>query len=116
VSAAAEAIWAEVPAYAASSDDQLRADVTAHIRGIFEAFLDVVRTGRPARRSGFAARPEQASRRVAPGITLTDFLQAFRVGQLTLAAVNHCDEVNFEKDHLPALLRPERDSNARPTA
>jgi len=84
VSAAAEAIWAEVPAYAASSDDRLRADVTAHIRGIFEAFLDVVRTGRPARRSDFAASPEQASRRVVQGITLADFLQAFRVGQLTL--------------------------------
>jgi len=48
VSAATEAIWAEVPAYAASPDDQLRADVTAHIRGIFEAFLDGMRTSRPA--------------------------------------------------------------------
>ena len=35
VSAAAEAIWAEVPAYAASPDDQLRNDVIAHIRSIF---------------------------------------------------------------------------------
>ena len=84
VSAATEAIWAEVPAYAASPDDQLRADVTAHIRGIFEAFLDGMRTGRAARRSDFAASPEQAARRVMQGITLADFLQAFRIGQLTL--------------------------------
>ena len=84
VSAATDAIWAEVPAYAASPGDQLRNDVTAHIRGIFEAFLDGVRTGRPARRSDFEASPEQASRRVVQGITLADFLRAFRIGQLTL--------------------------------
>ncbi|MBV9208709.1 MAG: helix-turn-helix domain-containing protein [Actinobacteria bacterium] len=84
VSAATDAIWAEVPAYAASPGDQLRNDVTAHIQGIFEAFLDGVRTGRPARRSDFEASPEQASRRVVQGITLADFLRAFRIGQLTL--------------------------------
>jgi hypothetical protein len=30
--------------------------------------------------------------------------------------VNPYDEVNFENSHLTACLRPERDSNARPTA
>ena len=84
VSVAAEAIWAEVPAYAASPDDQLRNDVTAHIRSLFLAFLAGLRTGQPARRADFAASREQASRRVAQGITLADFLQAFRIGQLTL--------------------------------
>ena len=84
VSAAAEAIWAEVAAYAASPDDQLRNDVTAHIRGIFLAFVAGLRTGQPARRADFAASREQASRRVVQGITLADFLQAFRIGQLTL--------------------------------
>jgi hypothetical protein len=84
VSAAAEAIWAEVPAYAASPGDQLRDDVTAHIRSIFLAFLARLRTGQPARRADFAASREQASRRVVQGITLADFLQAFRFGQLTL--------------------------------
>jgi hypothetical protein len=84
VSAAAEAIWAEVPAYAASPDDQLRNDVTAHIRSLFLAFLTGLRTRQPARRADFAASREQASRRVAQGITLADFLQAFRVGQLAL--------------------------------
>ena len=84
VSAAAEAIWAEVPAYAASPDDQLRDDVTAHVRSIFLTFLAGLRTGQPARRADFAASREQAARRVVQGITLADFLQAFRIGQLTL--------------------------------
>ena len=84
VSAAAEAIWAEVPAYAASPDDQLRDDVTVHIRSVFLTFLAGLRTGQPARRADFAASREQASRRVVQGITLADFLQAFRIGQLTL--------------------------------
>lgn len=84
VSAAAEAIWAEVPAYAASPDDQLRNDVMAHIRSIFLIFLAGLRTGQPARRADFAASREQASRRVVQGITLADFLQVFRIGQLTL--------------------------------
>ena len=35
VEAAAEAIWAEVPAYQAAGDDKLRADVSAHVRAIF---------------------------------------------------------------------------------
>ena len=84
VSAAAEAIWAEVPAYAASPDDQLRDDVTAHVRSIFLTFLAGLRTGQPVRRADFAASREQAARRVVQGITLADFLQAFRIGQLTL--------------------------------
>lgn len=83
VAAATEAIWAEVPAYGTSHDDQLRADVTAHVRAIFLAFLAGL-SGRPAGRADFAVTREQASRRVAQGITLADFLQAFRIGQLTL--------------------------------
>jgi hypothetical protein len=84
VVAATEAIWAEVPAYGSSHDDQLRADVAAHVRAIFLAFLAALSTGQPARRADFAVTRQQASRRVAQGITLADFLQAFRIGQLTL--------------------------------
>ena len=84
VLAAAEAIWAEVPAYAASPDGQLRDDVTAHVRGIFPTLLAGLRAGQPARRADFAGSREQASRRVVQGVTLADFLQAFRIGQLTL--------------------------------
>src|SRR5262249_32990344 len=84
VAAATEAIWAEVPAYGNSHDEALRADVTAHIRAIFLVFLAGLRTGQPAGRAGFTVTREQATRRVAQGISLADFLQAFRVGQLTL--------------------------------
>ena len=84
VAAAVEAIWAEVPAYPASGDEQLRLDVTAHVRAIFVTFLAAVSSGRPARRADFAVTREQATRRVAQGISLADFLQAFRIGQLTL--------------------------------
>jgi len=84
VAAAVDAIWAEVPAYPASHDKQLRDDVTAHVRAIFLAFLAGLSTGRPVRRADFAMTREQATRRVAQGISLADFLQAFRIGQLTL--------------------------------
>jgi PucR C-terminal helix-turn-helix domain/GGDEF-like domain len=84
VEAATEAIWAEVPAYQAVGDDQLRADVNVHVRAIFGSFLAALETGQPAGRADFALTREQASRRVAQGITLADFLQAFRIGQLTL--------------------------------
>src|SRR5215469_1398882 len=84
VAAAVEAIWAEVPAYQDGGDDQLRQDVTAHVRAIFLTFLAGLTTGQRARRADFAVTREQATRRVAQGISLADFLQAFRIGQLTL--------------------------------
>jgi sugar diacid utilization regulator len=73
-----------VPAYSASNDQGLRADVAGHVRAIFEVFLAGVTGGRQSRRSEFTMTREQANRRVAQGITLADFLQAFRIGQLTL--------------------------------
>ena len=84
VAAATEAIWTEVPAYPASGDDHLRADVAAHVRAIFATFLAGLGTGQLARRADFAVTREQATRRVAQGIALADFLQAFRIGQLAL--------------------------------
>src|SRR5258708_23470730 len=84
VTAAVEAIWSQVPAYRSSPDAQLRADVTAHVASIFRVFLAGLTSGRPVRRSDFAMTREQATHRVAQGISLADFLQAFRIGQLTL--------------------------------
>lgn len=84
IEAATEAIFAEVPAYRAIDDEQFRADVTAHVRAIFAAFLTGMTTGQQPRRADFAVTREQAARRVAQGVTLADFLQAFRIGQLTL--------------------------------
>ncbi|HEY6276914.1 MAG TPA: helix-turn-helix domain-containing protein [Streptosporangiaceae bacterium] len=84
VPAAVEAIWQQVPAYAASQDDQLRADVGVHVDAVFRVFLDGLAAHREASRADFAITREQATRRVAQGISLADFLQAFRIGQLTL--------------------------------
>jgi hypothetical protein len=84
VSAAADAIWEQVPAYRGSPDSTLRDDVTVHVRAVFRVFLAGLAGERPARRADFAVTREQATRRVAQGISLADFLQAFRVGQLTL--------------------------------
>jgi len=84
VAAAVQAIWDQVPAYPASSDARLRGDVERHVRAIFDVFLAGLTGTRPARRSDFTMTREQATRRVAQGITLADFLQAFRIGQLTL--------------------------------
>src|SRR5690348_5471115 len=84
VTAAVQDIWDQVPAYPASNDERLREDVAGHVRAIFEVFLAGLTGARPARRSDFTITREQATRRVAQGITLADFLQAFRIGQLTL--------------------------------
>src|SRR6266536_2941557 len=84
VAAAVEAIWEQVPAYRDSSDDQLREDVAAHVGAVFGVFLTGMTGRRPARRADFAVTREQAMRRRAQGISLADFLQAFRIGQLTL--------------------------------
>jgi sugar diacid utilization regulator len=84
VAAAVDAIWTQVPAYASSTDSQLPADVAAHVAAIFDVFLDGLAEDRPARRGNFTVTREQASRRLAQGISLADFLQAFRIGQLTL--------------------------------
>jgi hypothetical protein len=84
VPAAAGAIWQQVPAYQNSTDAGLRDEVAVHVRAIFQVFLTSLTGGRPARRADFALTREQATRRVRQGISLADFLQAFRIGQLTL--------------------------------
>jgi hypothetical protein len=84
VSAAVDAIWAQVPAYRDSPDEMLREDVAGHVSVVMEVFIAALTEGRPARRSDFAATRAQAFRRLAQGISLADFLQAFRIGQLTL--------------------------------
>jgi sugar diacid utilization regulator len=84
VTAAVEAIWAQVPAYRDSADDQLQKDVAEHVAVVFGVFLAGLAEDRPARRADFAATRQQAYRRLAQGISLADFLQAFRIGQLTI--------------------------------
>jgi len=84
VTAATEAIWSQVPAYAANPDPQLRIDVAAHIEAIFQIFLAGLAQEHPGTRSEFTFTREQASRRLSQGISLADFLQASRIGQITL--------------------------------
>jgi sugar diacid utilization regulator len=84
VTAAVGEIWSQVAAYATSTDSQLRENVTAHVAAIFEVFEAGLADDRPPRRSDFAFTRQQASRRISQGISLADYLQAFRVGQLTL--------------------------------
>ncbi|MDQ8706094.1 helix-turn-helix domain-containing protein [Streptomyces sp. LHD-70] len=84
VSSAVDAIWEQVPAYGASPDERLHSDLTAHVRVIFRALLTSLREGRPARRGDFPITAAQAMHRVHQGISLSDFLQAFRIAQLTL--------------------------------
>lgn len=70
------AIWEQVPAYRDSRDERLRRDVAAEAVG--RAFLISLTDRRPARRADFGPTPAQAKRRVEQGISLADFLQAFR--------------------------------------
>jgi len=84
ITTAVDAIWSQVPAYASSTDSQLRENATAHVAAVFEVFLAGLTEDRPPRRSDFAFTRQQASRRISQGISLADYLQAFRVGQLTL--------------------------------
>jgi hypothetical protein len=84
VADATEAIWNQVPAYAATTDPKLRDDVSAHVESIFSVFLAGLTEDRQARRADFAVTRDQATRRLSQGISLADFLQAFHIGQLTL--------------------------------
>jgi hypothetical protein len=58
--------------------------VTEHVAAIFDVFLAGLLEDRSPNRSDFAFTRQQASRRISQNISLADYLQAFRVGQLTL--------------------------------
>lgn len=81
---ATNTIWHQVPAYGTRADAGLRDDVEAHCRQVFAAFLASVNERRHPLRSDFPWSGQHAMRRVELGITLSDFMKAFRVGQLTL--------------------------------
>ncbi|HWU23224.1 MAG TPA: PucR family transcriptional regulator, partial [Nocardioides sp.] len=84
VETSVERFWHQVPAYAASADPDLRANVTMHTRAIYVAVLETLRQGRPAERADFPITAEQATLRLRAGLELADFLAAFRIGQVTL--------------------------------
>ncbi|NYG56561.1 PucR family transcriptional regulator [Nocardioides perillae] len=78
------AIWEEIEAYADLADRTLRAEVEAHCRQVFTAFIATVQDRRDPSRADFPWTGRHAMRRVDLGITLTDFMKAFRIGQISL--------------------------------
>lgn len=82
--AATAEIWTEVPAYRRLADGSLRAEVEAHCRQVFAAFLASVIERRDPLPRDFPWTASHAMRRVELGIALPDFMSAFRTGQLTL--------------------------------
>ncbi len=84
VAAAVDAIWEQVAAYRDSPDARLRDDVAEHVRAVFRVLVASLAEARPARRADFPTTRDQAFRRAGQGVPLAAFLQAFRVGQLSL--------------------------------
>jgi DNA-binding PucR family transcriptional regulator len=77
-------IWRQVPAYGASPDPALRDEVTAHVVAVFKVLVVTTLERRRARREDFPTTVEMGTHRVRQGVSLSDFLQAFRLSQLTL--------------------------------
>lgn len=84
VSEGAANTWEQVPAYAASPDPALRHDLAVHIEAVFRTVLDTMLQGRAAERSDFPVTAAQARRRFEQGVSLADFLRAFRINQVLL--------------------------------
>jgi hypothetical protein len=82
--AATAAIWREVPAYGDNPDPSLKHQVTVHCRAVFQTFANCLREDRLPTRTDFPVTGTSALYRVGQGISLADFLRAFRVGQLTM--------------------------------
>jgi hypothetical protein len=80
---ATQAIWRDVPVYRDNPDANLRLQVVVHCRAVFETFLTILREDRLPTRQEFPTTRSQALFRVGQGVSLADFLRAFRVGQLT---------------------------------
>lgn len=78
---ATDRIWADIESYRAS---ELHDDVLAHVSKIFGVFVTTVREGRDPSVDDFHWTAEHAQRRVDHGISLVDFLKAFRIAQLTM--------------------------------
>jgi len=78
---AADAIWVELPAY---RESDLHDDVAAHCMRIFGVFITTIDEQRTPSVEDFPWTAAHALRRVESGISLIDFLRAFRIAQLTL--------------------------------
>jgi len=73
-----------VPAYRSSPDPRLRVRVARNVEAVFRVLLASLPEGRPAQPADFPITREQAFHRSEQGVSLADFLSAFRIGQRTL--------------------------------
>lgn len=81
---AANRICEQVPSYRDNADPGLREDVAAHCRDVFDTFAHSLAQNEFPSRDDFRVTGNHALRRVTQSIPLADFLQAFRISQLTL--------------------------------
>ena len=79
--AATERIFAEVTAYGNSADPQIAEQVALHCRTTNETFLQCVTQRRWSAEKDFPLAAANALNRVAQGVSLADYLRAFRLAQ-----------------------------------
>src|SRR5262249_20658134 len=78
------AIRAHVPAYGAIADPTILADVTEHVAENHDALRDSLVRGRPVSAEDLAFIGPHAALRARRGVSLADFLHAFRIGHHVL--------------------------------
>jgi PucR C-terminal helix-turn-helix domain/GGDEF-like domain len=94
--AAQQAVLEQVVAYRENDTPGLRLEVAANCAHVFGIFLDTLASGRAPSSADFPTTAGHAARRVLAGISLEDFLKAFRIGQAVL-----WDHVRSAADGLP---------------
>ena len=93
---AQQAVLAQVAGYRALDTPGLRLEVEANCAQVFGIFLDTLAAGRVPTPADFPATAGYGARRIRVGISLEDFLKAYRVGQALL-----WDHVRAAADGLP---------------
>ncbi len=93
---AQQAVLAQVSGYRALDTPGLRLEVEANCAQVFGIFLDTLAAGRVPTPADFPATAGYGARRIRVGISLEDFLKAYRVGQALL-----WDHVRAAADGLP---------------
>lgn len=77
-------IMSQIPVYRQRPERGLQEDLVRHVDAVFRVLLVVIAEQRMPVRSDFSMTREMAYRRVEQGVSLNDFLRAFRIGQLNL--------------------------------
>ena len=91
------AICANIPAYAAITDESILADVTEHVAENHDALCDSLLRGRPVTGEDLAFIAPHAALRARRGVALADFLHAFRIGHHVLwSAIVELADVDTE--------------------